>query len=159
LILWRDAGLVVTEIGPVCAVVWRSTVTRDRFEAQRLGLEQVVRANPDGAGFLCVIEPTSPVPNLDLQRASGTMIAILRPRLRYVAVAIEGDTMRAVIVRGVLLRMRSLITGRLPYDFFATVKESAVPMVEALPAAGSAESFKASVEEARALLPPPSRPE
>jgi hypothetical protein len=159
LILWKDAGLVVAEIGPVCAVVWRSTVTRDRFEAQRLGLEQVVRANPGGAGFLCVIEPTSPVPNLDMQRASATMIGIQRPRLRYLACVIEGDTMRAKIVRGVLVRMRAMVTGRFSFDFLATAAEAAVPMVEALPAAGSASSFVASVEEARAMLPRASRPE
>jgi hypothetical protein len=158
-ILWKDDGLVVTEIGPVCAVVWRSSVTRERFQAQRLGLDRVVRANPGGAGFLCVIEPTSPVPNLDLQRASGTMVAIQRPHLRYLACVIEGDTLRALIVRTVLNRMRAMVTGRFPLGFFAAVDEAAVPMVEALPAAGSAESVTASVEDARAVLPPASRPD
>jgi hypothetical protein len=154
LVLWKDAGLVVAEVGPVCAVVWRSTVTRERFQAQRMGLERTVRSNPEGCGFLCVIEPTSPVPSLDLQRASGTMIAIHRPRIRYIACVIEGNTLRASIVRGVLHRMRALVTGRVTFGFYATVGEAGAAMVEAMPAAGDAESIALSVESARSLLPP-----
>ncbi len=151
-IFFQDTGLVVTEIGPVCAVVWRSTVTRERFRAQCRGLEQVVRANPRGAGFLCVIEPTSPVPSLDLQRASANMIAIHRPRLSYVACVIEGDTYRATIARTVLAGMRSLVTGRFALGFFATVADAAVPLAQALPAV-PASSLEQCVENARSLLP------
>jgi hypothetical protein len=149
---WRDAGLVVAEIGPVCVVVWRAMVTRQRFEAQRVGLELVVRANPEGAGFLCLVEPTSPVPSLELQRASGNMIAIHRARLKYVACVIEGDSMRAAIVRGVLSGMRLLVTGRIAVGFWGTVGEAARGLSEALPI-GAAEPFAECVETVRSLLP------
>jgi hypothetical protein len=160
LVLSKDPGLVVAEVGPVCAVVWRSTVTRARFEAQRRGLDHVVRSNPDGAGFLCVIESTSPVPSFDLQRASASMIAIHRPRLTYIGCVIEGDSYRSTVVRSVLTGMRAVITGRIAFGFFATVAEAAAPMAEALPPVTAA-SLERAVESARSLLvecPRPSKP-
>jgi hypothetical protein len=118
----------------------------------RHGLEHVVRANAEGAGFLCVVEPTSPVPSLELQRASGNMIAIHRARLKYVACVIEGDSMRAAIVRGVLNGMRLLVTGRIAVGFWGTVGEAAKGLSEALPI-GAAEPFAECVETVRSLLP------
>jgi hypothetical protein len=152
-ILSKDDGLVVARIGPTCAVVWRSAVTWERFSAQRRGLDLVVRANSvGGVGFVCVIEATSPVPSLELQWASANMIAIHRPRLGYVACVVEGDDLRASIVRGVLKGMRALVTGRFSYDFFGTVGEAAARLSEAL-SIGPAEDYADAVEKARAELP------
>jgi hypothetical protein len=152
-VLSKDDGLVVARIGTTCAVVWRSEVTWERFSAQRRGLDHVARANPAGAGFVCVIESTSPVPSLELQWASANMIAINRARLGYVACVIEGDDLRTSIVRGVLKSIRALVTGRFCYDFFDTVGAAATGISEALPV-GLAEDYAAAVESVRSLLPP-----
>jgi hypothetical protein len=152
----QDPGLVVAEIGPVCLALWRSTVTRERFEAQRRGLERVVRAHPGEAGFLCLIEPTSPVPSVELQRASASLIAIHRPRLKFVACVIEGDGLRAFVVRRVLNGMRALVTGRVNYGFYPTVAVAAIELARVFPACGLPEAIEQGVESARALMGPAS---
>jgi hypothetical protein len=150
-LLSRENGLVVGEIGNVCVVIWRNAVTRERFEAQRVGLECVVHDNPEGAGFLCVIEPSCPIPGDDMRRASADMIAIHRARLKYVACVMEGDGIRMTAVRLALTAMRNLVTGKLPTGFFATTAEAAPQLGEHF-AIGSAESLVASVEALRARL-------
>ncbi len=150
-LLSRETGLVVGEIGSICVVIWRKAVTRERFEAQRVGLECVVHAHPDGTGFLCVIEAACPIPGDDLRRASAAMIAIHRSRLKYVACVMEGDGIRMAAVRLALMAMRNLVTGKLPTGFFATTAEAATHLGEHF-AIGSPESLVASVEALRTRL-------
>ena len=147
-LLSRENGLVVGEIGNICVVVWRHAVTRERFEAQRIGLECVVHDHPEGSGFLCVIEASCPIPGDDMRRASADMIAIHRSRLRYVACVMEGDGIRIAAVRLALTAMRNLVTGKLPTGFFATTAEAATHLGEHF-ATGSAESLVTSVETLR----------
>ena len=144
-------GVAVAEIGSTCVVIWRASVTRERFETQRVGLESVVRSHPKGAAFLCVIESSSPVPDDDLRRASANMIAIHRPRLRYVACVMEGDGIRVAAVRLALTAMRNLVTGKIDSGFFATTAEAAAPLGKYVPIGGE-ESFVASVEAIRSCL-------
>jgi hypothetical protein len=146
-----DGGLAVAKLGSICVVVWRAAVTRERFEAQRVGLEWVVRSHPEGAGFLCLIEGGSPIPDDDMRRASANMISIHRPRLKYVACVMEGDGLRAAAVRLALTAMRQLVTGKVESGFFATTAEAAPHLGLHFPI-GSEESFVASVEAIRAQL-------
>jgi len=151
-LLWGDGGLVVAHVGRVCIAVWRAAVTRERFEAQRLGLEQMVRAHPEGAGFLCVVEASSPLPDDDMRRASANMIAIHRPHLTYVACVIEGDSLKTTAVRAVLVGMRLLVTGKVAIGYFATVDEAARHLAQHLPI-GSETSFLSTVGAVRAFSP------
>jgi hypothetical protein len=153
-LLSYDSGLAVAQIRNVCVVIWRGAVTRGRFEAQRLGLERVVGAHPGDAGFLCVIEGGSPLPDHDLRRASANMISIHRRHLRYVACVMEGDGLRVAVVRTVLTGMRLLVTGRMASGFFATVPEATRHLAEYLPI-GPETSFVSSVEAVRARLGSP----
>jgi hypothetical protein len=150
-ILWCDPGLVTAEIGPVFLGLWRGTVTRERFEAQRLGVESVIRANPQGIALLVVIEPSSPVPDSDIRRASGNMLALQRPYIRYAACVMEGDGVRATLVRAALMAMRNLVTGKLPTGYLATVPEGVKRLAEHVPVA-SEETLVRSVEAARSYL-------
>jgi hypothetical protein len=147
-VLWSDEGLVVASLGRVCIAVWRATVTRTRFEAQRVGLEQVVRGHAGGVGFLCVVEATSPIPDDDMRRASANMIAIHRPRLEYVACVIEGESLKIVAVRAVLTTMRHLVTGKVANGYFATVAEAARGLGEHLPI-GPEMAFVEAIERVR----------
>jgi hypothetical protein len=147
-LLSRENGLVVGEIGNICVVLWRNAVTRERFEAQRVGLECVVHGNPEGAGFLCLIEAACPIPGDDMRRASADMIAIHRARLKYVACVMEGDGIRMAAVRLALTAMRNLVTGKVTTGFFATTAEAATHLGEYC-AIGSPESLVASVEGLR----------
>ncbi len=150
-ILSCDSGLAVAEVGRVCVVIWRAEVSRARFEAQRVGLEWVVRAHPEGAGFLCLIEAGSPIPGDDMRRASANMISIHRPRLKYVACVLEGDSVRVAATRLVLTAMRQLVTGKIANGFFATPAEAATHMAQHVPI-GPEELFVASVEAIRSRL-------
>jgi hypothetical protein len=150
-VIWRDAGVVVGEIENISVALWRGEVTRGRFEAQRVGLEHVVRTRID-AGFLCLVEPSAPLPNQEMVRASADMIAIHRPKLRYVACVIEGDGLRAGTVRAILNVMRMLITGKVHYDYFATVPDAAKGFARNLPPCPVA-AFVRGVEELRAAFP------
>ncbi len=153
-LLAHDDGLAVAEIGSVCVAVWRGAVTRGRFEVQRRGLGWVVGRHPEGVGFLCVIERVSPLPDQDLRRASANMIAIHRPYLRYVACVMEGDSIRAAVVRAVLTGMRLLVTGKFTTGFFSAVPEAAHHLGEHLPI-GPESSFASAVEAVRASLDSP----
>jgi hypothetical protein len=124
-ILSEADGVVVGELGRVCVAIWRGAATPERFEDQRAGLAEVVRNHPDGAGFLCVIEPTSAPPSDRLRRASIEMITVHKDRLKCVAVVIEGEGFRAATVRGVISGMRLIFPhGKPPASAFSKVGES-----------------------------------
>lgn len=123
-ILHRGDGVAVAEIGRICVTIWRDGVTPSRFEKQRAGLEQVVRNQPDGAGFLCVIEPTAKPPNDELRRASTEMVDSHGTRLKCVAVVIEGEGFRAAVTRSVVSGMALLFSRRMPGKTFSSVADA-----------------------------------
>jgi hypothetical protein len=150
-VVWCDDGLVMGEIGTISVAIWRGGVTRERFEAQRLGLGRLVAAHPAGIGFLCIVEPTAIPPDDDMRRASADMVAIHRPHLRYVACVIEGDSIRSAIIRNILTLMRNLVTGKLAYGFVASVPEAVKQLGEHL-ALGDPTDLVAAVEVLRSHL-------
>ncbi len=123
-ILHVGEGVAVAEVGRLCVVVWRGGVTERPFEHQRNGLAQVVADNPDGAGFLCIIEPSATPPNDKLRRASTDMVAAHGNKLKCVAVVIEGEGFRAAITRGVIGGMALLLPRRTPSTTFAKIPDA-----------------------------------
>jgi hypothetical protein len=146
----RD-GVVVLEVGRVCVAIWRGAVTNVSFGWQRDGLAQVVRNHPEGAAFLCVIEPTAKPPDDALRKASNRMIADHGDALKCVAVVIEGEGFRAAITRGVISGMALLHPRRTPGASFSNIGEALgwihlrVPLQSIL-------TFSKKIEEGRALL-------
>jgi len=145
-------GVIVGEIGRVCTVIWRTPVTRERFDAQRAGLDRVVARHPEGVGFLCVIETdTVPPPSDPLRRASIAMIAAHADRLRYVACVVEGSGFKAAAARSVLAGMRLVFRGRVSTGYFATLAQATNQLAKYVPI-GSEAAFISSVEILRSLL-------
>ena len=62
-------GIGVAESGNVCAVLWRRSVTRPRFHAQKSGLASVVARHPEGVGFLSPGECSRTVPRTEARGA------------------------------------------------------------------------------------------
>lgn len=121
-ILHASPGLGIAEVGSVCLVVWRGAVTPERFEQQWMALHEVTNAHPDGAGFLCVIEPDCPPPENALRQASLRMIDQHSDRLRGVACVIEARGIRAAVARSVLSSIALLLARRdLQLSFVATL--------------------------------------
>lgn len=102
-------GLGVAYVGAVCLVVWRRSVTLERFERQRTALRALAERHPAGISFLCVIGENVPPPDAELRKASNQMIAALGNRLRYIACVIEGGGFRAATTRSVLAGMALLL--------------------------------------------------
>jgi hypothetical protein len=128
-VLHRSEAIVVGEIGPLCAVIWRGDVTRERFELQRAGLEGVVRRNGTRAAFLCVVEPDVKPPTDELRKASSDMIESHHGLLSCVATVIEGAGFKAALTRSVLSSIALLMHRRTtPISFCATVSE-AIPWI------------------------------
>jgi len=119
-ILHSGDGIAVGEVGPVCVVIWREAVIKSRFDRQAAGLAEVVKRNPEGSCFLCVVEPSAAPPDDKLRAASVEMVASHGERLKCVACVIEGTGFRAAVGRSVLSGM-ALLFGRrdTPLSFFA----------------------------------------
>ena len=142
------------EIGPIFVALWRGAVIRESFDVQSAGLTEVVRAHPAGAAFLCVIEVTSKAPNDELRRASIEMVEAHGPRLRCLAVVIEGEGFRAAVNRGVITGL--ILFARhihCPVSVFSDVRDAAAWMQKHL-ALPPVEDVAAAVEAVRARLPP-----
>ncbi len=119
-------GLGIAEIGSVCMVVWRDAVIPARFQRQRAALDETVARYPGSAGFVCVIEASTPPPDDHHRKASTDMLASYGNRLRAVACVIEGGGFRAAITRSVLSVMESWLSNH-TFDakFTATVAAAA----------------------------------
>jgi len=152
-IIYSSEVVAVGEFTAICICLWRGEVTATPFEHQRLGLAEVIANHPSGAGFMCVVEPTSIPPNDALRRASTEMVASHGDRLKCVACAIEGSGFRAAVARSALTGMALLFANRkVPISFFANVPDAAAWMSDRLPS-GPLAPVIAAVAELRSSLP------
>ena len=107
-------GLGIAYVGAVCMVVWRRSVTLERFVRQRTALRALADRHPEGISFLCVIGENVPPPDAALRKASTQMITALGSRLRCIACVIEGGGFRAATTRSVLAGMALLLRSSTP---------------------------------------------
>ncbi len=150
-VLYSGDGVAVVEIGPLCVAIWRGSVTQASFARQKDGLAHVVKAHPDGAAFMCVIEPTSSPPDDELRRASTRMLAEHGELLRCVAIVIEGDGFRAAIARSVIVGMSLFYPRRQPASTFPNVGAGLTWVHQHVPIATRVGAI-AEIEKARELL-------
>lgn len=108
----KQDGLALAELADVYIAVWRGSVTRPRFEAQRAGLVGALARRPEGAGFLCVIEPTAKPPGEELRRASAQMVRDHEAKLRCIACVVEGSGFANAIARSALSAMAFMLGPR-----------------------------------------------
>lgn len=129
--LATGSGVAAAEVGPVCVVLWRGAVTPESFALQSAALSEVVGRHPEGAGFLCVIEPTARPPDDELRRRSAEMITSHGKKLRCVATVVEGSGLKASITRAVLSGISLLARDRTTTaDYFADARAGASWMTE-----------------------------
>jgi tRNA A-37 threonylcarbamoyl transferase component Bud32 len=149
-------GVAVAEVANVCVVIWRGAVIRSRFELQRSGLAEVVKRHPDGAAFLCVVEPTAIAPNDELRKASSDMVACHGAQLKCVGCVIEAAGFLAAIHRGATTAMLFFLRRRsaVPVSFFANARDAVRWMRRYIPIA-STDELMSAVEHIRARLPAP----
>jgi hypothetical protein len=143
-------GLVVAERRGVCIAVWRRKSTRERFDAQKKCLDEVVAKNKGKAAFICVVEPTSEPPDEDVRKASSAMISAHEKNLKCVALVIEGTGFRSAITRTVLSGIVMLIRTPSPIKYFDTPKAACLWLGTLLPAAR--DGLVEEIEGLRALL-------
>ncbi len=120
-VIYSDAAVAIGEVGRYFVALWRGDVTRPRFEKQRWGLTEVVQRHPRGIGLLCVIEPSSKPPDVELRRASVEMVEEHGDRIRCVAIVIEGKGFAAALTRAGISGMLLLVRKRPKFADFANV--------------------------------------
>jgi hypothetical protein len=148
-------AVVVAEVGPLCVVIWRGAVTKNPFEWQRAGLDEVVKRHPRGAAFLCVVEQSAKPPGEELRRASTQMVQAHGEHLKAVACVIEGDGFKAAIGRGALASMILLLRNKKsPVSVFAQPREALRWTASHIPV-GSVEELTKTIEAIRSKFPEP----
>ncbi|WP_394829254.1 hypothetical protein [Pendulispora albinea] len=150
-ILYVDDGLAVAQLGRLCVVIWRGDVTHARFERQKAGLAHIARSQPEGVGFLCIIEPSAKPPDETLRRASIEMVVGQGNHLRCTAAVIEGEGFKAAITRSVLSGMLLLFSRKVEAAFFSDVT-SALKWMRNYVAVGPSEKILAFTEDVRSQL-------
>jgi hypothetical protein len=121
---WSALG--ISQVGPVCLVVWRDKVTPERFELQRTALRSLAAKHAQPVALMCVVQPSSPPPDAAMRRASIAMVDELGSRLSCVACVIEGGGLIAATTRSVLSGMALLINKTsVPIKFTGTISVAA----------------------------------
>jgi hypothetical protein len=157
-VLYGDDSISIGEVGPICVVYWRGAVTKEPFEKQRNSLAEVCAKNPDGAGFLCIVEAKAKAPEDDLRTASVQMIQSHVKVLKCVGCVMEGEGFRAAIHRGAFAGMVLLLRDRkLPISVFARVEPALEWMADHLKLR-STRAVVASVQSVRTYSSIPSGP-
>ncbi|MFT3924101.1 MAG: hypothetical protein QM778_16315 [Myxococcales bacterium] len=152
-VLYSGDGVIVGEVGPLCVVIWRDEVTRERFEQQRMGLERVVRKHRPNAAFVCVVEADTKPPSEELRKASTQMLEGFQSDLACTAGVIEGAGFKAALTRSVLSGITLLVRNRKsPVSYFATVSEATAWIATHMPIDPLA--LSRHVENLRAQLAP-----
>jgi hypothetical protein len=155
-ILHLVPGLVVGEVGPVCATIWRDEVDPARFEQQLAGVAHIAARFPKRAAFVCIVEPTCEPPNQEMRERSRAMLETHAKDLACVAAVIEGSGFRASIARSVLSGITRLSRSATPQHFCAHVTEAGPWVGQHV--AIDARSFVETVEVWRNSLPAPRTP-
>jgi hypothetical protein len=144
-------GVVVAQIGNVCAALWRKKPTRERFEIQRTCLEAAVAKHPGRTVFFCLVEAGTEPPDDEIRRASSSMITGHGPKLKAVACVIEGSGFKAAISRTVLSGIVFLIRSPSPIKYFESAGSGAAWLSQFVPI-GSLSNFVEQIEVARKSL-------
>jgi len=144
-------GIVVAQIGPVCAAIWRKQPTADRFEIQRSCLHAAVKKRPGNTVFMCLVEAGTEPPDDNIRKASSTMVTDLGQDLKAVAIVIEGTGFKAAISRTVLSGIVFLIRSPSPIKYFESAASGAAWLAQFAPI-GNIGSFVDQIEIVRGSL-------
>jgi hypothetical protein len=110
-----------------------------------------VRSHPNGAGYLCIVEPTSEPPEEEIRRAAAEMVTSQGQRLKRLAVVIEGSGFRAAITRSVFSGIVRFVRTPSPLRFFASAATATAWMAKGT-APGPVASLDLQIEQLRRLL-------
>lgn len=125
-VIWAQNGLGLAECASLCIALWRGAVTDELLARQRAALESVVSAHPTCAGFVTIVEPSSPPPNQEQRRVAVEMVTRYGSRLACLACVIEGDGFAGAVARSVLAGMALLLpNSTAPVKFFGSAAAAA----------------------------------
>jgi hypothetical protein len=144
-------GVVVAQIGNVCAALWRKKPTPERFEIQRACLAAAVAKHPGRTVFMCLVEAGTEPPDDVVRKASSSMITGHGPNLKAVAIVIEGSGFKAAISRTVLSGIVFLIRSPSPIKYFESAASGASWLGQFAPI-GPLTNFVEQIEVARSRL-------
>jgi hypothetical protein len=144
-------GIVVGQIGPVCAALWRKQPTAERFEIQRSCLQAAVKKRPRNTVFMCLVEAGTEPPDDNIRKASSSMITDLGEELKAVAIVIEGTGFKAAISRTVLSGIVFLIRSPSQIKYFESAASGAAWLSQFV-AIGSVAGFVEQIEILRGSL-------
>ncbi len=117
-------GILMAELGHLCIAIWRKDSTMERFAVQKAALTSVVSRHKGKAGFLCVVEESSGVPNDAVRDASSKLFRSLEGDLRAIAMIIEGTGFRSALVRSVASGIVMLMGKRsMPISYASNIAE------------------------------------
>lgn len=106
----------------VAVIVWRGVVDSDAQRSVEAVIERTVRHHPENVSVIIVVEPTSPPPSAELRTAGNEMLSRMARDIRSVAGVIEGDGLRASLVRSVMTGI-AIVAARqepIPMKFFGS---------------------------------------
>jgi hypothetical protein len=118
-------GWALGELGPCLIVVWRGNVTEEALLFINERIWDLTQRRPSNCAFVTVIERGSPPPNGPMRKLA--MAGLTRPgeALRCKVAVIEGNELRATLVRAILTGMALLRTQAQPTKFFKDTQEMA----------------------------------
>ncbi len=106
-------------VGPVFVVVWTNHTTLEGVAASRDGLGQLAVHNP-ALGFLNIVDIKAPPPSAKVRSAMAAVLDDFAEHLSASAVVVEGEGIRAALVRSVVIGLTMLAKQPFPHQAFAT---------------------------------------
>jgi hypothetical protein len=122
------------EFGPCLMVVWRGAPAEEDVRQINTWIGKLTQRLPGKCVYINVIEPKSPAPSSAARKLA--MEGLSRPGLACKVAVIEGNELRAALVRAILTGMALLRREEQPTKWFKNTREMSLWVKDQLQAAG-----------------------
>lgn len=107
--------------GPVFIAIWRGEQTLESHQLMEDGLRKAVERAPGATSFICIIEPSAPIPkDPRIRSESSGMLARMGSRLCSAAAVIEGTGLRITTIRSILIGVNMVVQRSQPQPIKVT---------------------------------------
>jgi hypothetical protein len=151
-VVGKTNGVAFGSCGNLFISVWRGANTAENLRLQGRHLTDFVRRRVGNSGFLCVIEESSPVPNQDMRELHTEVLRKLGSDLGCIGCVIEGGSMRASVVRSVLVGISILQRTQQATSYFANATAAHEWMQRRLSTATTAVAVQSAIDSIRAAI-------
>jgi hypothetical protein len=100
--IYEDAGVRIGSSGPVLAVFWRESPTRDRALQLERAAKALIRRHPTGVSIVVVAHATMGLPPLELRSTLTALLREITPTTRAIAILTESDGLQLSLLRSFL---------------------------------------------------------